>query len=125
MKNIATDAAVMATQLASGQASARELLQSCLARVDATDAQVNAFTEKTVSRAFAEADAVDAMRKAGHMLGPLAGVPYAVKNLFDIEGVVTLAGSRVWMPPGRTRQQATTKPVSSSHASSALSSALS
>ena len=95
MKNIATDAAVMATQLASGQASARELLQSCLARVDATDAQVNAFTEKTVSRAFAEADAVDAMRKAGHMLGPLAGVPYAVKNLFDIEGVVTLAGSKV------------------------------
>jgi AtzE family amidohydrolase len=95
MNSIVIDAATMAAQVAAGHISARELLQNCLAQIDATDARVNAFTEKTRFRAFAEADAVDTRRIKGQMLGPLAGVPYAVKNLFDIEGVVTLAGSKV------------------------------
>jgi AtzE family amidohydrolase len=95
MNNIVLDAASMATQMAAGKVSSRELLQSCIARIDATDAQVNAFTDKTLIRAFAEADAIDTRRAKGHALGPLAGVPYAVKNLFDIEGVVTLAGSTI------------------------------
>ena len=85
----------MAEQFASGKVSARQLLQSCMTQIDATDTRVNAFTEKTRARAMAEADAVDASRAKGQPLGPLAGVPYAVKNLFDIEGVVTLAGSKV------------------------------
>lgn len=95
MRNIAFDAVAMAAGVASGQVSARELLQSCMTQIDATNLQVNAFTEKTYSRALAEADAVDISRAKGQALGPLAGVPYAVKNLFDIEGVVTLAGSAV------------------------------
>lgn len=85
----------MARAVASGEVSARELLDASLARIEATDGRVNAFTEKTQARARAEADAVDARRAASQPLGPLAGVPYAVKNLFDIEGVVTLAGSIV------------------------------
>jgi amidase/aspartyl-tRNA(Asn)/glutamyl-tRNA(Gln) amidotransferase subunit A len=93
MKNIAFDALAMAASVASGEISARAVLESCISQIDATDARVNAFTDKTVSRAFAEADAVDARRAKGESLGPLAGVPYAVKNLFDIEGVVTRAGS--------------------------------
>lgn len=48
----------------------------------------------TVTRALDEADAVDARVAAGSAL-PLAGVPYAVKNLFDIDGVVTRAGSLI------------------------------
>ena len=85
----------MAACVASSETKARALLQSCVKRIEVTDAKVNAFTDKTLGRAFAEADAVDARFAKGEILGPLAGVPYAVKNLFDIEGLVTLAGSVV------------------------------
>ena len=85
----------MAACVASGQTSARALLESCVSQIEATDARVNAFTDRTLSRAFAEADAIDIRRATGQALGPLAGVPYAVKNLFDIDGVVTLAGSKI------------------------------
>ena len=94
------DAAQMAAAVRQGEVSARELLTASLARMEATDARVNAFTNQTQDRAFAEADAVDARRSAlvkqGESLdalGALAGVPYAVKNLYDIVGEVTLAGS--------------------------------
>lgn len=75
--------------------TACERLEVALARIDATDAHINAFTAVTRERAWQEALAVDARRASGEALGPLAGMPYAVKNLFDIEGVVTLAGSKV------------------------------
>ena len=81
--------------VATGQASAMEVLQGFLARVESTDARVNAFTQKTVARACAEAAAIDARRSRGEVLPPLAGLPYAVKNLFDIEGLTTLAGSKI------------------------------
>ena len=95
MKNIAFDASVMASAVRTGEASARALLETCIARIEATDARVNAFTGKTLVRARQEADTVDARRRRGEVLGPLAGVPYAVKNLFDLQGVTTLAGSKV------------------------------
>ncbi len=82
-------------QLQSGQVSARAALEACVARIEATDAAVNAFTGKRYAAARAAADQVDADRAQGATLGPLAGVPFAVKNLFDIEGEVTLAGSKV------------------------------
>jgi amidase/aspartyl-tRNA(Asn)/glutamyl-tRNA(Gln) amidotransferase subunit A len=88
-------AADMARSIATGNTGARELLESCIQRVEATDAQVNAFTLRTFDRARNEADAVDALRKTGQPLPTLAGVPYAVKNLFDVQGSVTLAGSKV------------------------------
>lgn len=89
--------------VSSGEASARELCDAALARIEASDARVNAFTERTVTRARAEADAVDARRARGESLPPLAGLPYAVKNLFDIAGVTTLAGSKInrELPPAR------------------------
>ncbi|MDO9361177.1 MAG: AtzE family amidohydrolase [Polaromonas sp.] len=95
LQNIAHDAAAMAAAVAAGDVSARELLDASVARIAATDARVNAFTAQTLARAQAEADAVDAKRARGEALGPLAGVPYAVKNLFDIEGLTTVAGSKV------------------------------
>ncbi|MDP2817238.1 MAG: AtzE family amidohydrolase [Polaromonas sp.] len=95
MKIIAFDAATMAAAVAAGDLSARELVETSLACIAATDGRVNAFTETTRDRARAEADAVDARRARSETLGPLAGVPYAVKNLFDIEGLTTLAGSKV------------------------------
>ncbi len=98
----------MAASVAAGDVSARELLSASIARIDSTDAWVNAFTERTVARAEREANAIDTQcarfRKYSDRRdqpGPLAGVPYAVKNLFDIEGVVTLAGSTInrGLPP--------------------------
>lgn len=81
--------------LAGGHASAREVAQACINRIEAGNGRVNAFTDFTFARALAEADAVDARRARGEPLPPLAGLPYAAKNLFDIEGVVTRAGSRI------------------------------
>lgn len=89
--------------VASGERSAREVCDAAIARVEATDGRVNAFTARTFARARAEADAVDAARIGGEVLPPLAGLPYAVKNLFDIDGVTTLAGSKInrALPPAR------------------------
>ena len=96
LREFGDDAARVAQAVRSGAVSARELLAASLARIAATDGQVNAFTLQTRARAEAEADAVDAQRaRAPQALGPLAGVPFAVKNLFDIEGEVTVAGSIV------------------------------
>lgn len=81
--------------VASGAHSAAAVLESCIARIEATDARVNAFTGTRFDAARALAASVDAQRAQGKPLGPLAGVPFAVKNLFDIEGEVTLAGSTV------------------------------
>jgi AtzE family amidohydrolase len=81
--------------VASGAQSAAAVLERCIARIEATDARVNAFTGTRFDTARALAAGVDAQRAQGKSLGPLAGVPFAVKNLFDIEGEVTLAGSTV------------------------------
>ncbi len=81
--------------IAQGEDTARAWLEDCLARIDATDDTVNAFTARTVARAREQADAIDARQARGETLPPLAGLPYAVKNLFDIEGEITLAGSKV------------------------------
>ena len=81
--------------VASGQCSAVDLCEAALLRIKATDERVNAFTATTVARALADAQAIDQRRARGEVLPPLAGLPYAVKNLFDIEGVVTLAGSKI------------------------------
>ncbi len=74
--------------------SARAITESAIAHVEATKGRLGAFTDPTFDRALTEADAVDASVAAGKAL-PLAGVPYAVKNLFDIAGVTTRAGSKI------------------------------
>jgi AtzE family amidohydrolase len=78
-----------------GRTTARAVAERALQNIEARDPVVNAFTAVTGDRARAEADAIDARRRRGEPLGPLAGVPFAVKNLFDIAGLSTLAGSRL------------------------------
>jgi AtzE family amidohydrolase len=89
--------------IAGGEISAREALDASIARIEATDGSVNAFTGRSHERAAREAGTIDARRARGDVLPPLAGLPYAVKNLFDIEGEVTLAGSKInrTHPPAR------------------------
>jgi AtzE family amidohydrolase len=85
----------IAAAVAAGRTSAVAVAEAALARIARDDARYNAFTAVTAERALAEARAVDARRAAGAPLPPLAGVPYAVKNLFDVRGLATLAGSRI------------------------------
>jgi amidase/aspartyl-tRNA(Asn)/glutamyl-tRNA(Gln) amidotransferase subunit A len=71
-------------------------IEACLARIERFDPSINAFTAIVRDRALARAAAIDAARAAGTSPGgELEGVPFAVKNLFDIEGLVTIAGSRI------------------------------
>ncbi len=78
-----------------GERSAVETVEAALARISAGNGAVNAFTAVTRERALAEAAAIDATRAAGRDPGPLAGVPFAVKNLYDVAGLPTIAGSRI------------------------------
>jgi amidase/aspartyl-tRNA(Asn)/glutamyl-tRNA(Gln) amidotransferase subunit A len=71
--------------------SATQQVTTSLARIQATDARVNAFTAVLAERALAQATAVDA--SAADL--PLRGMPFAVKNLFDLQGLTTLAGSKI------------------------------
>jgi AtzE family amidohydrolase len=85
----------IAAAVRSGTVSATELAKAGLARAEAHDPGVNAFTSITAAAALEDATRVDAAVARGADPGPLAGVPFAAKNLFDIAGLVTLAGSRI------------------------------
>lgn len=81
--------------LAGRQLSARELLLACLERVARAEPTVRAFVALTPELARTAADRADADRAAGRQVGPLAGVPVALKDLFCTRGVPTTASSRV------------------------------
>ena len=81
--------------VASGEVSAGEIVAAALRRIDARNPELGAFTAVTAERALAKAAAIDASRARGETLGPLAGAPFAVKNLFDVAGLTTRAGSRI------------------------------
>jgi aspartyl-tRNA(Asn)/glutamyl-tRNA(Gln) amidotransferase subunit A len=76
-----------------GTASSAELVEAALARVEALDARLGAFVTLLAGEARAEAAARDLQRRRGEALGPLHGVPVAVKDLVDVAGAVTGAGS--------------------------------
>ena len=72
-----------------------ELVESVLARIDRLDPELHAFVEVTRDRALAEARAAESSIAAGSSRGPLHGIPYAVKDLFDVAGRPTRAGCRL------------------------------
>jgi aspartyl-tRNA(Asn)/glutamyl-tRNA(Gln) amidotransferase subunit A len=88
-------AAEIASALASGKLTASDATEAALARIKQHDTILNAFTDVTAARARAKARAIDADIAAGKKVGPLAGVPFAVKNLFDVKGLSTRAGSKI------------------------------
>ncbi len=85
----------IAAAVTGGAASAVEVTKAALGRIEARDAALGAFTDVTAERALRKAAEVDAARARGERLGPLAGAPFAVKNLFDVKGLPTLAGSKI------------------------------
>ncbi len=86
-------AGAIAQAVNSGAARAAEIVSAALARIAAGNPALNAFTAVVADRALARAAALDAAISAGKPAGPLAGVPFAVKNLFDIAGLPTRAGA--------------------------------
>lgn len=82
--------------LASGKLRARELIDQALERIaDPNGEGARAFMSVATQSARAQADAIDRKRTAGESLPPFAGIPLAIKDLFDIAGEVTRAGSRI------------------------------
>lgn len=88
-------ASEIASCVMSGKVSAASVVATTLSRLERLNPIVNAFTDVTAERAIMRAEEVDAAVKGGRDPGPLAGVPFAVKNLFDIEGLPTRAGSLI------------------------------
>ncbi len=87
----AATAAEIARAVAGGKVKASAVIEAALTRIDVTESTVNAFTDVVAERARKRAAEID----AGRRHGPLMGVPFAVKNLFDIEGLPTRAGSKI------------------------------
>src|SRR5580704_12661279 len=91
-----------AAELSAEEVSATEVTRAHLDRIAAVDDRVHAFLHVAADSALAGAAAVDARRQAGERLGPLAGVPVAVKDVFTTVGMPTTCGSRIlagWHPP--------------------------
>jgi 1-carboxybiuret hydrolase len=88
-------ACAIASAVSSGAINAVGIVEAALARIRERDPRLNSFTAVTEQRALLRAQAIDAARSRGEPTGPLAGVPFAVKNLFDVAGLRTLAGSKI------------------------------
>lgn len=78
-----------------GEVSAHEITTAALERIALLNPELNAFIDVTGDRALFEARSLDNARKQGQNMLPFAAVPYAVKNLFDVKGITTLAGAKL------------------------------
>src|SRR3979411_1209744 len=87
--------AALADDLESGRTSARKLVDECLARIaDPSGEGKRAFIHVDTKAAIEAAEAMDRLRQAKAAPSPYAGIPVSIKDLFDIKGQITRAGSR-------------------------------
>ncbi|HWJ51779.1 MAG TPA: amidase, partial [Propionibacteriaceae bacterium] len=99
---IRSTAAELAARIAARELSAVEVTQTHLDRIAEVDGEVHAFLFVDRARALSAAAAVDAKLDAGETLGPLAGVPLALKDVLTYAGAPTTCGSKMlehWIPP--------------------------
>ena len=89
------DATEIAEAVKAGQVTARAVTEAALKRIERHNPMLGAFTEVTAARALEQAELVDGKIRNAMDPGPLAGVPFAVKNLYDIKGIATRAGSKI------------------------------
>ena len=89
------DAVATAAAVKSGKITATAAVSAALERIAVADRAFNCFTNVMTDRALADAEKIDNALANNENPGPLAGVPFAVKNLFDIGGITTLAGSKI------------------------------
>ena len=92
---LATDGTSIVAAVAGRRRKARDVVADALKRIESFDPGVNAFTDVLAARALDRADALDTALMDGATAGPLAGIPFAVKNLIDIAGLPTRAGSKI------------------------------
>src|SRR5471032_1679237 len=100
-------ASEIAHAVAGRKMSALSVTDAALARIAAHDPVLNSFTDVVADRARTRARAIDASIAAGKNPGPLAGVPFAVKNLFDVQGLPTRAGSKINRDHAAAKRDAT------------------
>ncbi|MEA5569614.1 AtzE family amidohydrolase [Calothrix sp. UHCC 0171] len=89
------DAIAITTAIQAGKISAVDVIKATLAKITASNDEFNCFTAVTSETALVDAERIDQEIIAGKNPGVLAGVPFAVKNLFDIQGLTTLAGAKI------------------------------
>ena len=92
----------IAQRIAAGEITATQILETMLARIEAIDGELGAFLAVDVAGARAAAAEVDRRRAANAPLGPLAGVPIALKDVLVTRGLATTAASKIlqgWIPP--------------------------
>jgi AtzE family amidohydrolase len=89
------DAVATASAVKSGKIAATAVVNAALERIADRDKTLNCFTAITAESAIAAAEKIDNAIANNENPGPLAGVPFAVKNLFDVGGITTLAGSKI------------------------------
>jgi AtzE family amidohydrolase len=94
-KHDGLSASEIAQAVKSGKLSALGAIEAALSRIGRHDTVLNSFTDVTADRARESARKVDAALATGKNPGPLAGVPFAAKNLFDVKGLPTRAGSKI------------------------------
>ena len=85
----------LSVRLQQGEITARQLVEAALDRIDAIDGQINAFISVDPEGALARADDIDQRRAAGAALGPLAGIPLALKDVLCVRGGRTTCGSKI------------------------------
>jgi aspartyl-tRNA(Asn)/glutamyl-tRNA(Gln) amidotransferase subunit A len=90
-----TDAIAIASAVKTGKIRALQVVRATLEQIQTRNKQLNCFTAVTAETALLDAERIDQEIAAGKNPGLLAGVPFAVKNLFDIQGLTTLAGAKI------------------------------
>ena len=107
METAWAQASEIADAVSDGSVSAVEVIEAALVRIAERDRELNSFTAVLKARALARAEDIDNAHTEGRAVGPLAGVPFAVKNLFDVAGLPTLAGSKINRDRAPARRDAT------------------
>lgn len=86
----------LARELANGSRSSLDVTAAFLNKIEVNNPKLNAFVDVFDTEAMQAAEAADKMRRSGYSLGPLHGMPIALKDLIDIEGKVSTGGSAAW-----------------------------
>src|SRR6516162_4886097 len=86
----------MSAEIAARRLSPVDIVDAMLKRIESADGKLHAFVEGYEKEARLAAEAADRAVRSGHAVGPLHGIPIALKDLIEIEGRVTTGGSQVW-----------------------------
>ena len=89
-----TSLSELSPALERGDVSSREIVEQCLAAIQARDTKLHAFVKLDAESALALADAADQQRRQGYARGPLHGLPVVLKDLIEVDGEVTTLGSK-------------------------------